>query len=69
MNRLSGIEDLRMAVEQRDFATAKRLGRLSAEDLRLLEDLGQSIRVDGALSVNRSAAAASFGARRRARRR
>jgi hypothetical protein len=47
MNRLSGIEDVWMALEQPDFATAKRLGRLFAEDLRLLEDLGWSDRIDG----------------------
>ena len=47
MNHLSGIEGVWMAVEQRDFATAKRLGRLFAEDLRLLEDLGWSDRIDG----------------------
>jgi dihydrodipicolinate synthase/N-acetylneuraminate lyase len=46
MNHLSGIADVWMAVEQRDFANAKRLGALFAEDLRLLEDLGWSDRID-----------------------
>jgi hypothetical protein len=69
MDHLSGIEDVWMAVEQRDFATAKRLGRLFAEDLRLLEDLGQSISVDAGSSVHRAAAAFPFRGRARARRR
>jgi len=42
----SGIDDVWMAVDQRDFATAKRLGRLFAEDLRLLEDLGWNDHID-----------------------
>jgi hypothetical protein len=46
INHLSGIEDVWMAVERREFASAKRLGRLFAEDVRLLEDLGWSDRID-----------------------
>jgi hypothetical protein len=46
MNHLSGIADVWMLLEQRDFANAKRLGRLFAEDLRLLEDLGWSDHVE-----------------------
>jgi Mn-dependent DtxR family transcriptional regulator len=46
MDHLSGIEDVWTAVKQRDFATAKRLGRLFAEELRLLEDLGWSDRIE-----------------------
>jgi hypothetical protein len=39
-NHLSGIGDVWLAMEQETFAEAKRLGRVFAEDLRLLEDLG-----------------------------
>jgi len=46
MNHLSGIDDVWMAVEHRDFATANRLGRWFAEDLRLPEDLGRSDHID-----------------------
>jgi hypothetical protein len=35
-----------MSVDRREFATAKRLGRAFAEDLRLLEDLGWADTVD-----------------------
>jgi hypothetical protein len=47
IDHLSGIEDVWIAVNQGDSATAKRLGRLFAEDLRLREDLGWSERIDG----------------------
>lgn len=46
IDHLSGIEDVWIAVNQRDFATAKRLGRLFAEDLRLLDDLGWNEHID-----------------------
>jgi hypothetical protein len=40
IDHLSGIGDVWVCVESRDFAVAKRLGREFSEDLRLLEDLG-----------------------------
>jgi hypothetical protein len=40
MNNLVAIGDVWEVVERRDYAEAKRLGRLYAEELRLLEDLG-----------------------------
>jgi hypothetical protein len=40
LDHLSGIGDLRIAVENEDFATAERLGIEFGEDLRLMEDLG-----------------------------
>jgi hypothetical protein len=40
IGRLSGIDDVWVAIDKRDFATAKRLGKAFAEDLRLLDDLG-----------------------------
>jgi hypothetical protein len=46
IDHLSGIDDVWIAVNQRDFATAKRLGRLFAEDLRLFEDLGWNDHID-----------------------
>ena len=38
INHLSGIGDVWLGVQRRDFADAKRLGRKFAKDLRLLED-------------------------------
>jgi hypothetical protein len=46
IDRVSGIDDVWLAVDRRDFATAKRLGRQFAEDLRLLEDLGWNDHID-----------------------
>jgi hypothetical protein len=46
VNHLTGIGDLWISVQGGDFATAKRLGRAFAEDLRLLEDLGWSETTD-----------------------
>jgi hypothetical protein len=46
MNHLSGIGDVWTEIENRDFATAKRLGRVFAEDLRLLEQLGWAQETD-----------------------
>jgi hypothetical protein len=40
LTHLAGIGDVWICVDRREFATAKRLGRAFAEDLRLLEDLG-----------------------------
>lgn len=40
LDHLSGIDDLQLALDQRDFATAERLGIEFGEDLRLMEDLG-----------------------------
>jgi hypothetical protein len=40
VDHLSGIRDVWIHLERRDFATAKQVGREFAEDLRLLEDLG-----------------------------
>lgn len=40
-NHLGGLDDVWIAMEQnRDFATAQRLGREFAGDMRLLDDLG-----------------------------
>lgn len=39
-DHLSGLNDVRIALDRKDFATAQRLGREFAEDFRLLEDLG-----------------------------
>lgn len=46
VNHLTGIGDVWMSVDRREFATAKRLGRAFAEDLRLLEDLGWADSID-----------------------
>jgi hypothetical protein len=46
INHLTGIGDVWISVQRRDFATAKRLGRAFAEDLRLLEDLGWAETID-----------------------
>lgn len=40
LDHLSGIEDLLLALEHEDFATAEQLGVEFGEDLRLMEDLG-----------------------------
>jgi hypothetical protein len=43
LGRLSGIGDIELAVNQRDYATAQRLGMAFSDDLRLMsEDLGWS---------------------------
>jgi hypothetical protein len=46
MTHLTGIGDVRLMLERREFASAKRLGRALSEDLRLLEDLGWSESID-----------------------
>jgi hypothetical protein len=46
MTHLTGIGDVWICVQRRDFACAKRLGRAFAEELRLLEDLGWSESID-----------------------
>ena len=46
VTHLTGIGDVWMSVDGREFATAKRLGRAFAEDLRLLEDLGWADTID-----------------------
>jgi hypothetical protein len=46
VNHLTGIGDVWISVDRREFATAKRLGRDFAEDLRLLEDLGWAETID-----------------------
>jgi hypothetical protein len=46
INHLTGIGDVGISVGRREFATAKRLGRAFAEDLRLLEDLGWAETID-----------------------
>jgi hypothetical protein len=46
MNHLSGIGDVWTEIENRDFTTAKRLGRAFAEDLRRLEQLGWAQEID-----------------------
>lgn len=38
--RLGGLDDVLLSLGKEDFATAKRLGREFAGDLRLLDDLG-----------------------------
>jgi len=40
INHLSGIGDVWIVLQGRDFAAAKRLGRDFADDLRLMESLG-----------------------------
>lgn len=41
LDRLSGIDDVRMAVEKQDYEAAQRLGVAFSDDLRLVtEDLG-----------------------------
>lgn len=39
INRLNAIGDVQLCVDRREYASARRLGREVAEDLRLLEDL------------------------------
>ena len=46
MTHLTWIGDVWLEIQNRDFATAKRLGRAFAEDLRLLDDLGWSDTID-----------------------
>jgi hypothetical protein len=46
VTHLTGIGDVWMSVDRREFATAKCLGRAFAEDLRLLEDLGWADTID-----------------------
>ena len=46
VTHLTGIGDVWMSVDRREFATAKRLGRAFLEDLRLLEDLGWADTID-----------------------
>jgi hypothetical protein len=46
VTHLTGIGDVWLLIRGRDFATAKRLGRAFAEDLRLLDDLGWSESID-----------------------
>jgi hypothetical protein len=46
VTHLTRIGDVWLSVDRREFATAKRLGRAFAEDLRLLEDLGWAETVD-----------------------
>jgi hypothetical protein len=46
ISHLTAIGDVWLCVDRRDFATAKRLGREFAEDLRLLEDLGWTETID-----------------------
>jgi hypothetical protein len=46
ITHLTGIGDVWISVQRRDFAAAKRLGRAFAEELRLLEDLGWSETID-----------------------
>lgn len=46
VNHLTGIGDVWICVGRREFATAERLGREFAEDLRLLENLGWTPTVD-----------------------
>lgn len=40
LDHLSSVGDLRIAVENEEFATAERLGIEFGEDLRSMEDLG-----------------------------
>jgi hypothetical protein len=37
---ISGIGDVNLMIEQRDFATAERFGLEFGEDIRMLDDLG-----------------------------
>jgi hypothetical protein len=46
INHLTGIGDVWISVDRREYATAKRLGSAFAEDLRLLEDLGWAETID-----------------------
>jgi predicted transcriptional regulator len=46
VDHLSGIGDVWTAMQDGDFASAKRFGRAFAEDLRLLEDLGWAESLD-----------------------
>jgi hypothetical protein len=46
INRLTGIGDVWMCVDRREYAKAKRLGREFAEDLRLLAHLGWAEHID-----------------------
>jgi hypothetical protein len=46
INHLTAIGDVWISVDCREYATAKRLGREFAEDLRLLEDLGWAETID-----------------------
>jgi nucleotide-binding universal stress UspA family protein len=46
LTHLTGIGDVWIQIEKRNFAKAKRLGRAFAEDLRLLDDLGWSETID-----------------------
>jgi hypothetical protein len=46
ITHLTGIGDVWISVDRREYATAKRLGRAFAEDLRLLEDLGWADAID-----------------------
>jgi catechol 2,3-dioxygenase-like lactoylglutathione lyase family enzyme len=46
LTHLTGIGDVWIEIENRDFARAKRLGRAFAEDLRLLDALGWSETID-----------------------
>jgi hypothetical protein len=46
INHLTGIGDIWISVDRREYPTAKRLGREFAEDLRLLEDLGWAETID-----------------------
>lgn len=46
ITHLTGIGDVWSAVQQRDFAAARQLGREFGEDLRLLEDLGWGESID-----------------------
>jgi hypothetical protein len=44
--RLTGVGDVWLSIERREFADAKKMGREFAEDLRLLEDLGWAETID-----------------------
>ncbi|MGH2945351.1 MAG: hypothetical protein ACRDPC_03665 [Solirubrobacteraceae bacterium] len=46
IDHLTGIGDVWICVDRREFASAKRLGCAFAEDLRLLEDLGWAETID-----------------------
>lgn len=46
ITHLTGIGDVWICVDRREYATAKRMGREFAEDLRLLEDLGWADTID-----------------------
>ena len=46
VTRLTGIGDVWLCVERRDFSEARAMGREFAEDLRLLEDLGWGETID-----------------------